>query len=49
MEYKEPHYDACASFARYSFSILGEVLSLNRSLTLMIANLLVDLVLTEDL
>ena len=34
---------------RCSFSILGEVLPLNKSLTLMIADLLVDLVLTEDL
>jgi hypothetical protein len=49
MEYKEPHYDAGASFARCSFSILSEVLPLNRSLTLMIVDLLVDLVLTKDL
>ena len=46
IEYKEPHY-AGASFARCKFSILGEVLPLNRSLTLMIANLLVDLVLKK--
>ena len=49
MEYKEPHRDVGASFARCSFSILGEVLPLNRCLTLIIADLLVDLVLAEDL
>ena len=49
MEFKEPHLDAGTSFARCSFSILGEVLPLNRSLTLMITDLHVDLVLTEDL
>ena len=47
MEYKAPHRDAGASFARCSFSILCEVLPLNRSLTLMIADLLIDLVLIE--
>ena len=36
-------------FARCSFSILCEVLPLNMSLTLMIADLLANLVLTEDL
>ena len=48
MEYKAPHRDAGASFARCS-SILYDVLPLNRSLTLMITDLLVDLVLTKDL
>jgi hypothetical protein len=47
MEYKEPHGDVGASFARCSFSILGEVLPLNRSLTLMITDLLIDFVLKK--
>jgi hypothetical protein len=49
MEYKAPHEDASVSFVRCCFSILCEVLLLNRSLTLMIVDLLADLVLTEDL
>jgi hypothetical protein len=40
MEYKATHWDDGASFTRCSFSILCEVLPLNRSLTLMIADFL---------